>query len=742
MMEVNNSRPIQGLPACGFPSADAVAESFPAQTGRAFLFVRQAGAAKSRGRKLARIAILAGYAASLMFYCCGCVFLSVPSGDKILSAAQWRVVTDSGWPAASSGEIKSSRAAGNLPAELKYSLKTTRQWQWPEIEFLLEFPKAVDLSGLSFFETRLSGPPGEEMYLVIYAEDKNTGSLKPCICRIRTTGSARDYRLPLSSFCISPDWTVRNPGYSLSIEWGRVRSIGFHKKGADGSKGIILLEKFKLSEGGCRQPYDIEKERSAPPRHFFISLTEEGGEAVNYGRVEIFPGGKKGRPVSRYLYGVNLASWLDLPDEDKVRALKPGLLRLGGPFLDRYSWRSGIYTFPGSTRPVRMFGLDRFVKFCSAVGSEPLIQVNALGLCGDNGAGCRADEEAGSLVSYLNGERGYGIRFFEIGNEPFVWHLTHYDFRVLPCSGREYSERFERITRSMLRAQEACRERYPDVRDIKIFAPAISTSWREWRDCAGGDKSAVEEFLAGCAALREESSGRPLLDVLSFHLFNSFSGSASGNIPENNSGMLESTAVWWQEDYANNYDRAFASGEKPAVLPRFRKWMKGYRSGLELAVTEFNIESASMINYDMLWKVLYLGDLYGIFAEQGVDYAAQFCLNSSDQNIAMLDDTGKRTALYYPFLLYSNYFSGVLAEKSVSPPGWISVYAVRQGDDYTVMAVNKAEEERETEFVIRVDGGNIVFRSKLPALSLSCIRLEGPVYKKAEIWEYGRAQIN
>ncbi|MFZ2384825.1 MAG: glycoside hydrolase family 44 protein [Candidatus Omnitrophota bacterium] len=680
---------------------------------------------------------------SLILFCCGCARLSVPPEGNDIPPAQWRVITDSGWPAASSGKIEYSGDAGSLPVELKYSLKKTREWQWPEIEFRLEFPNAVDLSGFSSLEARLNGPAGEEMYLVVEVEDKGTGRLKPCICRIRTTGSPRNYSLPFSAFRISPDWTVRNPGYSSAIEWKRVRAVGVHKKGADGSDGVLKLERLELSRSGCRRPYDIEKERGGSPAHYFVFLPQGIKEDQAAVHVEIFSGSGKKRTVSRYLYGVNLASWLDLPDEDKVKALKPGLLRLGGNFLDRYSWRSGIYTFPGSSSPVRMFSLDRFVKFCSAVGSAPLIQVNALGLFGEDRIDLRVDEEAGCMVRYLNGERGYGVKFFEIGNEPFVWHLTHYDFYPFPCSAEEYAGRLEKISRSMRLAQESCRVRYKAAGDIKIFAPAISTSWQGWRDCAGGEKSAVEELLSRCVSLKKENGGKPPLDVLSFHLFNCFAGRAAGNIPDNTVGLPGYTAVWWQEDYISNYDLAFTAGEKPAVLPRFRRWIDRYLPGLELAVTEFNIESASMVNYDMLWKVLYLGDLYGILAEQGVDYAAQFCLNSSDQNIAMLDDTGKRTALYYPFQLYSNYFSGMLMEKKVTPSRGVSAYAVRHMDDYTVIAVNKAAEERDTEFVIRKDnGGNIRFRGKLPALSLSCIRLEGPDHKKAEVWEYGRAQIN
>ena len=82
-------------------------------------------------------------------------------------------------------------------------------------------------------------------------------------------------------------------------------------------------------------------------------------------------------------------------------------------------------------------------------------------------------------------------------------------------------------------------------------------------------------------------------------------------------------------------------------------------------------------------------------------------------------------------------------DKKVVPENWVSVYASRQGGDYTLMAINKANETRDTEFMVGTDNGDsVIFNRRLPALSLSCIRLKGPAYKEAEVWEYGRAQIH
>ena len=103
----------------------------------------------------------------------------------------------------------------------------------------------------------------------------------------------------------------------------------------------------------------------------------------------------------------------------------------GGTLSDFYHWQDGIG--PPSSRPVRphytdpassanVFGTPELIKFCQAVGAQPLITVNA-------GTGTAA--EAAGWVDYLNGATNarrtsnglpqpLNVKLWEVGNELYL----------------------------------------------------------------------------------------------------------------------------------------------------------------------------------------------------------------------------------------------------------------------------------------------------------------------------------
>jgi len=123
-------------------------------------------------------------------------------------------------------------------------------------------------------------------------------------------------------------------------------------------------------------------------------------------------------------------------DPDIVRMLRESRLPLlrwpGGNFVSGYRWRDGVG--PVDRRPTirnpawggienHRFGTAEFIRYCRAIGAEPMICLNA-----GNGSA----EEAAAWVEYCNGgldtEGGrlrashgdpepYNIRIWEIGNE-------------------------------------------------------------------------------------------------------------------------------------------------------------------------------------------------------------------------------------------------------------------------------------------------------------------------------------
>ncbi|HAK97681.1 MAG TPA: hypothetical protein DCM87_22510 [Planctomycetes bacterium] len=152
-------------------------------------------------------------------------------------------------------------------------------------------------------------------------------------------------------------------------------------------------------------------------------------------------------------------------DCDVIRMLKDSRLPLlrypGGNFASGYRWKDGVG--PVDARPVRLnpawflveynhVGTDEFMAFCTAVGCEPMICVNA----GDG-----TPEEAAQWVEYCNGSaqtpmgalraahghaEPYGVRYWEVGNELYgAWQIGH-------CTPEEYAERYEKFHAAMLAA--------------------------------------------------------------------------------------------------------------------------------------------------------------------------------------------------------------------------------------------------------------------------------------------------
>jgi len=111
-------------------------------------------------------------------------------------------------------------------------------------------------------------------------------------------------------------------------------------------------------------------------------------------------------------WSVNYWQWLSLGDgtagtESQVSALKPALLRIGG-----YNNDANV------PQPFGHAELDTAVAYARAIGAEPILQ---LPLLADVDGQPATAESAAALVTYANVTQGYGIKYFEVGNEPDLY---------------------------------------------------------------------------------------------------------------------------------------------------------------------------------------------------------------------------------------------------------------------------------------------------------------------------------
>jgi len=111
-------------------------------------------------------------------------------------------------------------------------------------------------------------------------------------------------------------------------------------------------------------------------------------------------------------YGLNSAIWdaqMNVPEvQDLLGQAKVGMLRYpGGSYGDIYHWQThtapGGYVAPGTD-------FDSFMGTVKKVGAQPILIANY---------GTGTSQEAADWVRYANVTKGYGARYWEIGNENY-----------------------------------------------------------------------------------------------------------------------------------------------------------------------------------------------------------------------------------------------------------------------------------------------------------------------------------
>ncbi|MGA2447950.1 MAG: hypothetical protein ABTD50_04655 [Polyangiaceae bacterium] len=139
-----------------------------------------------------------------------------------------------------------------------------------------------------------------------------------------------------------------------------------------------------------------------------------------------------GTPIALKAFGNNYWDWLDWSEEgmngmtgteQAVTALHLNVIRAGG---DNNDTSNQVFY---STDPVLFDNgrIDAFVQYCRTVGAEPILQVPIVANNEDGGA--TSPQTAADIVTYVNVTQGYGVKYWEIGNEPDLY-ASQYDAGV------------------------------------------------------------------------------------------------------------------------------------------------------------------------------------------------------------------------------------------------------------------------------------------------------------------------
>jgi hypothetical protein len=451
---------------------------------------------------------------------------------------------------------------------------------------------------------------------------------------------------------------------------------------------------------------------------------------------------KNKRKVSPLLFGSSWGNWTPLPDRKDVQALGPATIRVGGNLMSRFNWRTNTYSEPSNGKVTQQPSLSEFVKFCRQVRAEPIIQLNALGWAPNKRkkfCQCLSVEDSLDLIERLNRWQKQKVKFFEIGNEPFIWHVTHPDTRLGPISIDEYIEIFFSYA-------YAIKKKFPYA---QILGPAISTEWIDYQTCLytagknlkdyknydryGEHDNVIPYFLSRCAELEAKHKIR-LLDYLSFHAYPMFR--YVWNKPEQVKGgiekYLESTQLWWKKDYINKYDYHHPRYKVRNIIPRFKKYIENIYPGTKLALTEFNVDPMAdfmKIDYHPALYPLYLADLMGIAAQTGLDILNHFHLQGwPDDKLAMIDMQRGKKQEYFIFQDLAKALQGNMLETASNLPperkDLLKCFATQQEDAYQFVLINKSSNESFTPRII-MSGQEYILDKILP-LSVQMFHREKP----------------
>lgn len=111
-----------------------------------------------------------------------------------------------------------------------------------------------------------------------------------------------------------------------------------------------------------------------------------------------------------------------------LKELQPKFLRFpGGTIAEHYHWKNHLF-FPNDSNAFEglfkqnkhnyrnrdYINIDEFMGICRDVGAQPIIVINLF---------TGRTDEAVELVHYLNIEKKYGVKYFELGNDEYHWSI-------------------------------------------------------------------------------------------------------------------------------------------------------------------------------------------------------------------------------------------------------------------------------------------------------------------------------
>jgi alpha-L-arabinofuranosidase len=300
------------------------------------------------------------------------------------------------------------------------------------------------------------------------------------------------------------------------------------------------------------------------------------------------------------------------------------------------------------------YGTDELAsldRLADAIGADVIIQVNV----SNSDPVMWAD-----MVRYTNVERGYGFKYWELGNEYDLASDLGVDPDTYAARIRDYMTAMKAVDPSI------------------EFIAGVSASFHDGPRLGYSDEvTSLSEYLTKSAAVTTEDGEHA--DSLSYHWYQTCNSSEPAD-------MLRWT---WDNLAADSWRNAYARIASEVMPSRVEAELISSDGPSRQGITELNFDACnhdSPLNGNHL-NAIWASDIVGRLAYNGLDFLTWYEGYAWQSYSAIFPDHPDyptRVYLrpsYYAFFMYNKYFGDTLVESSSIDEASISVWASIDSDD-------------------------------------------------------------
>jgi len=317
--------------------------------------------------------------------------------------------------------------------------------------------------------------------------------------------------------------------------------------------------------------------------------------------------------------------------------------------------------------------MDAFVALCRATDSEPYIAVNIDKVTG-------SVDDAKSYITYANVTKKYGVKWWQIGNEP-----------NLGSTSTEVTPAFTDYPTTYLTYRNALLSVDPTIKTVGLESYQGMQILREY-DKNGNliDRGEPDFFSPFLATVGNQ------VDAIAWHYYQLYSGDARANTGTSSAVTVSNL---FQEAPSDWPPAGLTFADK--IIPFMRSKMKATLPNAQIWIDEFAEDSGNQLAgrgvADTLAGALWAADITGRYADQGTDGIFHFIFKAAGSSTlqfgyTLLDNNNVPRPEYYAYWLMANHYGDQMVKTSTSAITTVASHAALSSKDGSlrVMLVNKS----------------------------------------------------